>query len=357
MNIIPLKLYGLLPVLLLIIFTGCNKNEKESDENEGLNTGQTRNAEVILSAETDKSIANPTQITAFEGGFILYDHALKQILFYSENGELINTFGREGKGPGEFQSVTKLKYDSGRIIASDSELLRLSEFDMHGNIISNEELASSFFAMDNAILSSKQFITPTNGQEDALAKFVNSENEVEIVFGEPVTETPEVADFNQWRKDFSSGKVPDFFRNRVAISGEESFFYLFLQTEGILNQYNTDGSLNWQKKFDLPEFRDAFGRFLERNRGNTSGNVYMLQYVWEMEQDEDGVYILINAPASYTPTLLFINHGGNKIEKMHFNGMDERPSGFSISPDKKWIWFLNVSAGIVYRSSFSTRKE
>ena len=356
-NIMFLKPAYVLPIALLLLFMGCNKTENDSNESAALNKVSTPPAEIIVSAETDENIANPTQISAFENGFVLYDHALKQVLVFSENGEFHNSFGSGGKGPGEFQTVSTLSYNSDQIIVSDSELLRLTAFDIDGNMLSNQELAPSLFAMDNAILSSSQFITPTNGREGGLAKFVDTGKQIEVVFGEPVTKTPEVADFNQWRKDFSSGKVPDFFRNQVAISGNESFFYLFLQTEGVLAQYNHDGALNWQKSFDLPEFKDEFERFIERNRTNTAGTVYMLQYVSEMEQHDDGVYMLLRIPNRYPPTLLFSDHTGNKIKKIQFNGMDERPSRFSISPDKKWLWFLNVSAGIVYRAPFMIPKE
>lgn len=338
-------------IYILIVWLGYN-SENDFNHHASISTNHIQPAEIILNVETDEIIANPTSITAFDDGFILYDNALHQILIFTEDGEHIRTFGSRGRGPGEFQWVSTLTYDSGQIIVSDPELLRLTSFDVDGNFLSNQNIPSSVFAMDNAIISSRQFITPTNGREDGLALFTDRENNHEFVFGEPVTTSPDVADFNQWQRDLSSGQVPGSFRNRVAISGGESFYYLFLQTEGILRQYNTDGELIWEKEFELPEFEDEFNRFVERNRDNPPGRMYMLQYVHKMEQNEEGVFMLLRIPNNYPPTILFLDHDGENQRKFHFDEMEYRPSHFSISPGKEWIYFLNTSRGIVYRSRF-----
>jgi len=180
---------------------------------------------------------------------------------------------------------------------------------LKGNLLLNHDLSASIFAFDNAIISPNKFITPNNGQDSGLARFIDRKNNFELVFREPVTETPEVADLNEWQRDLSSGKVPDFFRNGVAISGDQSYFYLFLQTEGVLQKINSlDGDLIWEKKFELPEFKDEFDRFVEQNRNNTFGRVSMLQYVHKMEQDENGVYLFLRSTDTYLPTILLVDH-------------------------------------------------
>ena len=339
-------------VCAIMAFCLTCTTENENDYQNNNSDDITLSAEIILSIETDDIIANPTRITAFNDGFILYDNALNQILIFSESGDHIQTFGRQGRGPGEFLSISSLKFVSGKIIVSDSELLRLTSFDLSGNHLSSQDLTASLFAFDNTVISPTQFITPTNGQEGGLAKFVDRENNIEFVFGEAVTTPPGFADLNQLQRDLSSGRVPDFFRNRVAISGDETFFYLFLQTEGILQQYSNEGVLIWEKKFELPEFDDEFNRFVEQNRNNPPGRMYMLQYVHIMEHNEEGVFMLLRIPNNYPPTILYANHDGEDQRKFHFNEMEYRPSHFSISPSKEWIYFLNTSHGIVYRSSF-----
>jgi len=326
------------------------ENKAEYQDNNGSDITQT--VEIILSVENDEIIANPTRITASSNGFILYDDALNQIAVFTNDGDHVSTFGRQGRGPGEFQSVSTLKYDSGTIIVSDSELLRLTSFEPDGKIVSNHDLTASLFAMDNAIISSSRYITPTNGQEGGLAKFVDSEAGNEIVFGEPVTKTPEAADFNQWHQDLSSGRVPDFFRNRIAVSGNESLFYLFLQTEGVLRQYSSDGELTWEKQIEIPEFEKEFERFVERNKDNPPGRMYMLQYVHKMEQTEDGVYMLLRIPGEFPTTVLYVDSSGKNHRYYRFEEMDYRPTHFSFSPDRQWIYFLNTSQGIIYRSGF-----
>lgn len=336
---------------ILACCLGCTAENENSDQHNNDND-ITQSAEIILSVENDEIIANPTRITASENGFILYDDGLNQILVFTHDGDPVSTFGRQGSGPGEFQSVSTIKYDEGEIIVSDSELLRLTSFGSEGKIVSNHDLTASLFAMDNAILSTSQYITPTNGQEGGLAKFVDTEAGNEFVFGKPVTKTPDAADFDQWNQDLSAGRVPDFFRNRIAVTGNESLFYLFLQTEGVLQQYNSDGELNWEKQVEIREFEKEFERFVERNKDNPPGRMYMLQYVHKMEQTEDGVYMLLRIPGEFPTTVLYVDSSGENQRFYRIEDMEYGPSHFSISLDKRWIYFLNTPQGIIYRSSF-----
>lgn len=334
----------------LIYCLGCNTEGEHSNQSGNIDVS-TQSAEIVLSVETDEIIAGPTLITAFDDGFILYDDAEHKIHLFSETGAHLNSFGRGGRGPGEFQSVSTITYDAGKIIVSDSKLLRLTSFDLKGSILTSHDLTASLSAMANTILSPHAFITPTNGHEGGLAKFVDRENDTKLVFGEPVTTPPEAVDFNQWQRDLSSGKVPDFFKNNVAVSGDDSSFYIFLQTQGLLQKFDVQGELDWEKKFNLPEFQDEYDRFVEQNKDNPPGRMYMLQYVYKMEQNEDGIYMLLRIPHTYPPTMLFLDHDEDSQRKIQFVDMGHRPSRFSISPDGKWIYLLNRSRGIVYRSS------
>ncbi|MDZ7773146.1 MAG: hypothetical protein U5K31_10490 [Balneolaceae bacterium] len=311
----------------------------------------TLQAESILDVRENEEIANPTRLAATDGGFALYDAGTGMVNIYSEEAELTASFGGRGRGPGEFQSVSALAYRNGLVLVSDSDLLRLTSFGQNGNVERTVDLEAALYAIDTGILSSQSFLVPTNGQQESLALYVDRENGSEFRFGEPVVEAPGVADFNSWQKDLSSGTVPDFFRNRVAVSGRDSLLYLFLQTEGVLRQYDSGGNLTWERRFsERPEFRDEFDRFVEQNRDNEPGEMYMLQYAYEMQQTDRGVYLFLRIPPAYPPTLLFVDHSNSGSRLIRIEGMDPRPSHFSIAPSGNRVYFLNIGEGVVYRT-------
>jgi len=340
-----------LVIILAILVTVCQSKNRSSDSSEN-KTISSDSVEILLSIEKNDVIANPVRITSTPEGFALYDKGFHQIKLFTENGKPLLSFGQEGKGPGEFQSVSAIKSFSDQIIVSDSELLLQYSFDLDGNLVSTTEIASTLYAIDNEIVTPGAFVSPTSGMQNSLAFFSDKNREINYHFGEPVVKAPKAADFNKWQKEFSQGKVPDFFRNRVGISADQSRIYLFLQTEGILQQYDLKGKLKWEKSFNLPEFNDEFDRFIKENKDNEPGKVYMLQYVYDMEQDEIGVYMLLRIPHKYPVTILFIGHDGKNIKFYKFNNIEHRPSRFSISPDKEWIYFLNTSRGVVYRNKW-----
>lgn len=338
-------------LILTLLIVGC---QSESSSTEVSRHGEisSDSIQTLLSIEEDQEIVNPRYITSTADGFALYDDGLHEVQLFSENGDHISSFGNEGRGPGEFQSVSTIKSMDDQIMVSDSERLVQYSFNPEGELISTVKLDPNLYTIDNEIVSPSAFITPTNGRNNSLATFIDKNSDAEFNLGEPVVEPQGSVDLNQLEKAFSEGKLPDFIRNRVDISAGSSYIYLFLQTEGVLQQYNLNGELNWEKSLELPEFNDEYDRFVSENKDQEPGKVYMLQYVHDMEQDEDGLYMLLKIPEKYPTTILSVDHNGEKMQYYRFNNIEHRPSQFSISPDQEWIYFLNVSQGIVYQSSW-----
>jgi len=334
---------------IVIVLLSC-KSDAEKDSYTPVEEITSKSAEIILRVQNESRIAIPLRIAATQAGFALYDYGLHQIQLFSTDGTFIRSFGNEGKGPGEFKNISTIKTCSSQIIVSDSKLLRQTSFDSEGNLQQMYDISSTLFASDNAIIGPGKYITPTNGEEKSLAKFVDRNHDREFIFGKPVVDSPGFADINKWRRDISSGKVPDFFRNQIAITGNESYWYLFLQTEGILQQYNTKGEQIWEKKLILPEFEAAFDRFIENEIVSSGGNISILRYVNKMELNNDGVYLLLRTPKTFPLSLLFVDHEGEKVRMFRFTDIQNAVNEFSISPNGKWIYFVDGARGIIYRS-------
>lgn len=344
--------------LAAMLLAGCGGSESTPGEPGTNPTGSellhgvpdTLQAERILDVREDESLANPTRIAAAGEGFALYDNGTGEVTVFTGEAEPSASFGGRGRGPGEFQSVSSLAYRDGQFLVADGELLRLTAYGPEGTVESTVDLAPALYAIETGVISSRTFMVPTNGQQESLARYINRENDREFTFGKPVVEAPGAADFNSWQKDLAAGTVPDFFRNRVAVSGSDSLLYLFLQTEGVLRQYGLQGTRNWERGFaDLPEFQDEFDGFVEENKDNEPGQMYMLQYTYGLQQTTRGIYMLLRIPSAYPPTLLYVDHRNLGSRLIRVEGMDPRPSHFSIAPSGNRIYFLNTGKGVVYR--------
>jgi len=75
----------------------------------------------------------PTQIAVTdEGSVYLADPDQCQVLLISPMGKLVLRFGGQGSGPGEFNHLTQIFFDSGRLYAYDDQLDRISVFAASG---------------------------------------------------------------------------------------------------------------------------------------------------------------------------------------------------------------------------------
>jgi len=70
-----------------------------------------------------------------DGRIVVANSGTGEIRFYNEMGGLVESVGRQGGGPGEFQSLTAVRrYGSDSIVALDNRQRRMTFYDLHGNL-------------------------------------------------------------------------------------------------------------------------------------------------------------------------------------------------------------------------------
>lgn len=334
-------------IILGLLITACNPNE----EAESLSPSQIiSEIEVLIDQESVGPVTNPMEIVAMDEGFAVFDASDFQIYIFSEAGDLLTSFGGQGNGPDEFQNISSMKFINDNLVVIDPTRLLVHTYDLEGNKISTSSLEANLYVAQSQPLSQTTVVSPTNGQENSLARIRDTSSEESILFGEPIVPAGMPADFAQWQEDISNGRFPDFFRNQLLISAGPEHVYLFLTSEGILQQFSLNGDLNWEKTFDLPEFEAEYNHFVEENSDFDGGNMYSLAYITDIDQNDQGVYMLLRLPDSCPPTVLYVDHAGENQRLFRYDEMEYQPVGFSISPDGESVYLLNRSQGIVYRS-------
>lgn len=91
-----------------------------------------------------------------EGNFYVSDPDNNRILKYDPNGKYLLTIGREGQGPGEFQSLSVAKFDKdNNLYITDIRNQRISFFDKDGKFLRHTRMLNRY---ENLSLNSKDII-------------------------------------------------------------------------------------------------------------------------------------------------------------------------------------------------------
>lgn len=69
-----------------------------------------------------------------DGRVLVADNGAHALRWFSSAGKLLLTEGRDGEGPGEFRSITRVLEIDDSVVVYDPRLSRLSIFDMNGNV-------------------------------------------------------------------------------------------------------------------------------------------------------------------------------------------------------------------------------
>lgn len=98
--------------------------------------------------DTGKPIlARPERLSVGRNGrFIISDNSDKDVKVYGADGRRVGTFGRPGRGPGEFAALLTAQAYGDSVVAYDFEALRLTVFSPDGHYVRALSLGSLPFA-------------------------------------------------------------------------------------------------------------------------------------------------------------------------------------------------------------------
>lgn len=77
-------------------------------------------------------LVTPHRMSSHEDGTIfIADHSSKSVNMYSQDGKFLKSFGRSGRGPGEFREITSITTDeNGNLLVHDRMLFKLARFNI-----------------------------------------------------------------------------------------------------------------------------------------------------------------------------------------------------------------------------------
>ncbi len=178
----------------------------------------------------DVQLSASLELEVIEEGFLILDKQQKKIFYLTERGELLQSIGGEGRGPGEMEDPTSFLYHEGNIIVSDRSLSRVTVFDLEGELI--HTFQSSPHAIDMAVIGDLLFLyNPFHLAGDIVSSY-------RIPTGTPVQEFRDVSEVQVRLK---AGLMNTLFQGIEKIGNQ--LFVLSHPYELIVGIYNPDGEL------------------------------------------------------------------------------------------------------------------
>lgn len=338
-------------LLFSLFFLSCTSGESEfASENYHISE-----AELFLSPEINDQAIQPWSLKAIDETLFMYDFGLHTVSIIDNEGAPEITFGAEGKGPGELQSVTGIWRFDEQIMLYDSRNAKHLFFSEAGKHIRDINLDQQNFSTTLEAVGINQFYIPANGEKEALIRYVDTKNDLSVLFGDAVSKQEEVSMDNA-RKSIEKNQVPRFMQNQLALSANESGIFSFQQTTGVLQKFSHAGHLEWEHTLNHTFMEDIFKQFIENNKLMMErGNIIFLQYANHIEANDDGVAILLATPKTEPATLVWVSNEGSKsatITLDFIHDAAEKPISFTISRRSDEIYFINPFAGNVYRADW-----
>lgn len=359
MNFTLKKYWGVI-LCLGFILIGCNT--ESGVDKPPLIEHYVKNHRVFLNTKNTPFLVRPIDIKANSSGLYVVDSGSYQIHKIDSSGNLQMSFGNQGRGPGEFLSISGFWPLKNNYLIYDYNGFKFLIYDHHGNLINEEVIKENPVNPDSEfaipitleVLSSKRLIIPTGGKNGSLFAIVDRISGNVAYKGKAIGKAIEEYNNQKVMQAYSSGEIPDAMVNLVMLSSSSNSIYSLQQTTGILEKYTHAGEKIWEKELNIPAQKNLFDQIAQDNIdfGVDNGRRFFM-YVRAMDANEKGVALLLNMPEDQPLTVAWVPKDGKKIHLVEVEGktLDVHgfTEGFTVSLESKKAYYLERSVGTIYQ--------
>lgn len=353
---------GLLLLCVGCLLSGC-KADKNVDET-AFKEHQVNTSRVFLSVENTPFLGRPTDIKSVTDGLFIVDGGHNQIIKVDKDGELVFSFGKRGRGPGEFQSIAGFWPFEREYLVYDYNSFKFLTFNLRGELVEEETLQQNPVNPDSEFsipitlnaVSAEILLIPTGGRQGSLFAIADRVSGSLTYAGSAVGDgnIKQEYDNEAVMQTYSRGEIPANFLNLVMLGSSDKEIYSLHQTTGILEKYTHQGVKVWEKQLNIPAQRDLIVQIARHNRGmGPDGIRKLFIYARAMDATKEGVFLLLNLPEGHPLTIAWIANDGNTIHLVEAEGITMNPhgfmEGFTVSPEGEHVYYLERSSGTIYQ--------
>lgn len=228
-----------------------------------------------LISDADVDLALPASIDTDAGGNVwIADRTLHQVLIVSPQGEVLQTIGRPGGGPGEFRGPRGVAIRGAHAYVLDNAH-GVQRFDMSGEYLDEYDPAARVlfdfdFTGDGGMVFSSNRVWAMGG----LVQVLGPDGAERGLVGEPLF--PGGAfNFREVRQAILDGEIPEVARNgALPIAAPDGSLWVVVHTERLLRRYGSDGTRELETSFELPELPAIEQQFYEDFRAAPGSDVF-----------------------------------------------------------------------------------
>lgn len=247
----------------------------------------------IVADNEDWMLSTIGQINFDNNGNIIFTDNPERTFYYIDtNGNLIQKFGSQGSGPGEFEMIANVNMiDGNRMIIPDFSQRRLSDFRLsdgewsfYGNFMLNDDpsqfvntllqLSDGSFLANNPMRQAGQNM-PESGRVTAQKMYFDRINLDGEVIEEDFIEVTVGSFYFDQSEGFRFAAIP-FREADVLHVSPSGFIYLASNQETRIRKYNQDLELVREFEFEWPAFPTSdkdMEQFLEPHEGSFRNTV------------------------------------------------------------------------------------
>jgi len=332
---------------MLLASIGCRANKGEKWERM---TRMVQGREIVINPETHSEIVFPIWIRTMPDYFLLYDSGQNKVFSYTYSGNKVFEFGDEGRGPGEFQSLTNCWIMKDHIQLYDFNQRKIILYDLEGRFLEEYLIGNAGLSGRVEILESDRFVSPAQGENGALMKVYNLKNDSLSFIGEAIAGSDEMEGGTS-HEIIRRGGIPNYMRNSVFLGTNASGIFSFQETTALLQKYSNDGELHWEMDLKIPSQEMLYEEFMEEF--NEVGDRYIPSYSYAhgIHTLDQGTAILLNTASGKPVTVAWITNDGSQVSYFEYPEIENTSIiRFRVNIKKNTIFFINPIEGYVYKS-------
>lgn len=280
----------------------------------------------------------------------ILDSKLKEVLVFSDQGELELRFGGKGKGPGEFSHPRYIDKSPGYINVIDAELYRINQFSYSGKFNQSYSFEDNPYNSTIAVMGDGTYFVGSMGANGSLIKLVDTKKDTVKYFGEALGKENPSQRLEIAKQTLAGGEIPGIYKNQVTIYHDKNYLYVFLDAYSRVQKYSMSGKLLWEAAINLPINKIIFQEAVERAKNAPTDVLPSYRYITSMKVVDEQVFLLWMPVENHPRKLIKINENGDITNVYHVP--EEKPTFFdlTISLSNNKLYLSAPQMGQVYQT-------
>lgn len=264
--------------------------------------------EAVLSSPSDMVVSS-------DGKIIVSDSRENKIVVFDAKGNVVNQFGREGKGPGELQGPRFVEIEGDALKVFEANNNRIQYFSLDGQYLNMIPLKFSTGIGSFIFGTNDDVFFATNGfRIEDLINHYRIDGEKLAPVGKIEGNPFQIYEMLKMRDALIKKEVPDSLRNEIILFlSPEGVVYAFYQALPLIKIYSPEGELKKVIRLDLPEFDEIKDRCSKLNvEGKQKGSpgVWSLRFWRDGFITDEGDLILLISNSEKMILYKFNKEGG-----------------------------------------------